>query len=91
MLKPLHDKVVIKRSDAETRSPGGLILINQDAPSEGTVLAVGPGKISASGERIPLTVEVNDVILFSKWTGSTIKVDGEELLIMSEDDILGIV
>ena len=90
MLKPLHDKVVIKRKDAETMSPGGLILLNQDAPTEGIVLAVGPGKI-VNGERIPLTVEVNDVRLFSKWTGSTIKIDGEELLIMSEDDILGII
>lgn len=92
-LRPLHDRVVIKRVEEETKSPGGIVLPGAAAekPSRGTVMAVGRGKLLDNGEVRPLDVKVGDYILFGKYSGSEVKIDGEELIIMREDEIMAII
>jgi chaperonin GroES len=91
--RPLHDRVLVKRVKEEEKTKGGIIIPDtaQEKPQEGEIVAVGPGARDEDGERIPLDVKVGDRILFGKWSGTEVKVDGEELLIMKESDIMGIV
>ena len=91
--RPLHDRVVVRRLEQDEKTAGGIIIPDtaKEKPSEGEVLAVGPGARDERGQLVPLTVEKGDRILFGKWSGTEIKLDGEELLIMKESDILGIV
>ena len=90
--RPLGDRVVVKRVKEETKSSGGIIIPDtaQEKPQEGEVVAVGPGASDDNGERIAPEVKAGERILFGKWSGTEIKVDGEELLIMKESDIMGI-
>jgi chaperonin GroES len=91
--RPLHDRVVIRRLDAEEKSAGGIIIPDtaQEKPMEGEVVAVGPGARNDEGQIVALEVKAGDRILFGKWSGTEVKLDGEELLIMKESDIMGIV
>ncbi|HET6240261.1 MAG TPA: co-chaperone GroES [Acetobacteraceae bacterium] len=91
--RPLHDRVVIRRLDAEQKSAGGIIIPDtaQEKPMEGEVIAAGPGARNEAGQIVPLEVKAGDRILFGKWSGTEVKIDGEELLIMKESDIMGIV
>jgi chaperonin GroES len=91
-IRPLHDRVVIRREEQETTTAGGIILSSSAAekPSQGVVLAVGNGQVTDSGEVRALDVKVGDKVLFGQYAGTTVKVDGEELLIMKETDILGV-
>jgi chaperonin GroES len=91
--RPLHDRVVIRRLDAEEKSAGGIIIPDtaQEKPMEGEVVAVGPGARNEDGEIVALEVKTGDRILFGKWSGTEVKLDGEELLIMKESDIMGVV
>jgi chaperonin GroES len=91
--RPLHDRVLVKRVNAEEKTAGGIILPDsvQEKPMEGKVIAAGSGAKSEDGKVTPLDVKKGDKILFGKWSGTEIKVDGEELLIMKESDILGII
>ena len=90
--RPLHDRVVVKRADAETKSTGGIIIPDTagEKPQQGEVVAVGPGARDESGKIVPLDVKKGDKILFGKWSGTEVKIDGKELLIMKESDIMGI-
>jgi chaperonin GroES len=90
---PLHDRVVVKRIEGEDKTKGGLIIPDsaKEKPSEGEVVAVGEGARKDSGELIAMTVKAGDRILFGKWSGTEVKIDGEDLLIMKESDILGII
>ena len=92
-LKPLEDRVVVKASEAEQTTASGLVIPDtaKEKPQEGTVIAVGPGRISDQGERIPLDVKEGDLVVYSKYGGTEIKVAGEEYLILSARDILAIV
>ena len=91
--RPLHDRVVVKRIDAEEKSKGGIIIPDtaKEKPSQGEVVAVGPGGRDESGKLITLDLKSGDRVLFGKWSGTEVKIDGEDLLIMKESDILGIV
>ena len=91
--RPLHDRVVVKRIDAEEKSAGGIIIPDtaKEKPSQGEVLAVGPGGRDEAGKLIPIDVRVGDRVLFGKWSGTDVKIDGEELLIMKESDVMGVV
>jgi len=91
-LRPLHDRVVVRRIEEEARTPGGVIIPDtaKEKPMQGEVLAVGPGARDEDGKRLPMDVKVGDVVLFGKWSGTEVKIDGEELLIMKEGDIMGI-
>lgn len=91
--KPLHDRVAVRRLEQEERSAGGIIIPDtaKEKPMEGEVVAVGPGGRNEKGERVPLDVKPGDRILFGKWSGTEIKMDGEELLIMKESDVMGII
>ena len=91
--RPLHDRVVVKRIDAEEKTAGGIIIPDtaKEKPMQGEVLAVGPGARDERGEIQPLDVRVGDRILFGKWSGTEVKLDGQDLLIMKESDILGVV
>jgi len=91
--RPLHDRVVIRRLEAEEKTKGGIIIPDtaKEKPQEGQVVAVGPGARNERGEIIALDVKAGDRILFGKWSGTEVKIDGEDLLIMKESDILGIV
>jgi len=91
--RPLHDRVVIKRVTAEAKSAGGIIIPDtvKEKPMEGEVIAVGPGARNEAGQLVALEVKAGDRILFGKWSGTEVKLDGEELLIMKESDIMGIV
>ena len=91
--RPLGDRVVIRRVDEETRTKGGIIIPDsaKEKPQEGEVIAVGPGARDDEGRRVPMDVKPGDQILFGKWSGSEIKLEGEDLLIMKQSDILGIV
>ncbi|MGK5091828.1 co-chaperone GroES [Deltaproteobacteria bacterium TL4] len=93
MIRPLQDRILVKRIEAEQKTAGGIIIPDsaKEKPQEGKVVAVGKGKRLESGERQTLDVKVNDRILFSKYGGTEVKIDGEEYLILREDDILGIV
>ncbi len=91
--KPLHDRVAVRRVDAEERSKGGIIIPDtaKDKPQQGEVIAVGEGARDDNGKRIALDVKVGDKILFGKWSGTEVTLEGDELLIMKESDIMGIV
>jgi chaperonin GroES len=91
--RPLHDRVVVKRADAETKSAGGIIIPDTagEKPMQGDVVAVGPGARDESGKLVPLDVKAGDKVLFGKWSGTEVKIDGKELLIMKESDIMGII
>ncbi len=91
-LRPLHDRVIVKRLEEEERTQGGIIIPDtaKEKPQQGKVLAVGKGKLLDKGEVVPLMVKEGDRVLFSKYAGTEVKVEGEELLIMREDDILAI-
>src|SRR5216117_1099578 len=90
--RPLHDRVVVKRIDAEAKTAGGIIIPDsaQEKPSQGEVIAVGPGGRDEAGKLIPIDVKVGDVVLFGKWSGTEVKIDGTEYLIMKESDIMGV-
>lgn len=92
-IRPLHDRVIIKREEEETTSPGGIVLPGSAAekPSRGKVIAVGRGKILENGEVRPLDVQVGDQVLFGKYSGSEVKVDGEQLIVMREEEIMAII
>jgi len=92
-IRPLHDRIVVKRVEEEERTKGGIIIPDsaKEKPAEGKVVAVGSGKVSDKGDRIPMDVKAGDTILFSKYGGTEVKMDGEEYLIMREDDVLAIV
>ena len=91
--RPLHDRVVIRRLDAEEKTVGGIIIPDtaQEKPMEGEVVAAGPGARNEQGQIVNLEVKAGDRILFGKWSGTEVKLDGEELLIMKEFDIMGII
>ena len=90
--RPLHDRVVVKRIDAEEKSSGGIIIPDtaKEKPSEGEIIAVGPGGRDENGKLIPIDVKAGDRILFGKWSGTEVKIDGTEYLIMKESDIMGV-
>ncbi len=91
--RPLHDRILVKRIDAEEKTKWGIIIPDtaKEKPQEGEVIAVGPGARDEAGKLVPLDVKVGDRILFGKWSGTEIKLDGEELLIMKESDVMGVV
>ncbi len=91
-IRPLHDRVIVKRLEAETTTAFGIVLPDSagEKPDQGQVLAVGPGKRDEAGRLIALDVKVGDKVLFGKYSGQTVKVDGQELLVMREEDIMGI-
>jgi chaperonin GroES len=91
--RPLHDRVVVRRIEAEEKSAGGIIIPDtaKEKPSQGEVIAVGPGGRDESGKLIPIDVKEGNRVLFGKWSGTEVKIDGEELLIMKESDIMGII
>jgi len=91
--RPLHDRVVVRRVDAEEKTAGGIIIPDtaKEKPQQGEVLAVGPGGRDESGKLTPLDVKAGDRILFGKWSGTEVRIDGEDLLIMKESDILGVI
>jgi len=92
-LRPLHDRVIIKRMEEERTSPGGIVIPDSAAekPSKGEVLAAGKGKRNDSGEMIAMDVKVGDKVLFGKYSGTEVKVDGEDLLVMREEDIMAVI
>ena len=92
-IRPLHDRVLIKRVEEETKSPGGIVLPGAAAekPSRGTVMAIGRGKLLENGDVRPLDVKAGDLVLFGKYSGSEVKVDGEDLIVMREDEIMAII
>lgn len=91
--RPLHDRVMLRRIEGDTKSAGGIIIPDtaQEKPMEGEVIAVGPGARGEDGKLHPLDVKAGDRVLFGKWSGTEVKIDGEELLIMKESDIMGII
>ena len=91
--RPLHDRVVVKRIDADEKTTGGIIIPDtaKEKPQEGEIIAAGPGARDESGKLVPLDVKAGDRILFGKWSGTEVKIDGEELLIMKESDVMGII
>jgi chaperonin GroES len=91
--RPLHDRVVVKRVEAEEKSKGGIIIPDtaKEKPQQGEVVAVGPGGRDENGKLIPIDLKAGDRVLFGKWSGTEVKLDGEELLIMKESDIMGVV
>ena len=91
--RPLHDRIVVKRIESEDKTAGGIIIPDtaKEKPQEGEVIAVGPGGRDENGQIQPLDVKAGDRILFGKWSGTEVKLDGEELLIMKESDIMGVV
>lgn len=92
-IKPLQDRVIVKRIEEENKTSGGIIIPDsaKEKPQQGKVMAVGPGKVLEGGTRVDMTVKVGDLVLFGKYSGSEVKIDGDEVLIMREDDILGII
>jgi len=91
--RPLHDRVVVRRIEGEEKTKGGIIIPDtaKEKPQEGEVIAVGPGARDESGKLVPLDLKAGDRILFGKWSGTEVKIDGEELLIMKESDVMGVV
>ena len=91
--RPLHDRVLVRRVKEEEKTRGGIIIPEtaQEKPQEGEIIAVGPGARDEAGKLVPLDVKVGDKILFGKWSGTEVKIDGEDLLIMKESDVLGVV
>ncbi len=92
-IRPLHDRVIVKREEEEQKSPGGIVIPDtaQEKPIRGQVTAIGKGKILESGESRPLDVKVGDKVLFGKYSGTEVKVEGEELLVMREEDIMAVI
>ena len=91
--RPLHDRVLVRRVEEEEKTAGGIIIPDtaKEKPMQGEVIAVGPGARDESGRLVPLDVKTGDRVLFGKWSGTEVKIDGEELLIMKESDIMGVV
>jgi chaperonin GroES len=91
--RPLHDRVVVRRVKSEEKTAGGIIIPDtaQEKPQEGEIIAAGPGARDEAGKLVPLDVKAGDRILFGKWSGTEVKIDGEDLLIMKESDIMGVV
>jgi len=91
--RPLHDRVVVRRIEAQEKTKGGIIIPDsaQEKPQEGEIIAVGPGGRDEAGKLIPIDVKTGDRVLFGKWSGTEVKLDGEELLIMKESDIMGVI
>jgi chaperonin GroES len=91
--RPLHDRVVVRRLEEEQKTKGGIIIPDtaKEKPSQGEVIAVGPGGRDEAGKLIPIDVKVGDRVLFGKWSGTEVKIDGQELLIMKESDIMGVI
>ena len=91
--RPLHDRVLVRRVDEDTKTAGGIIIPDtaQEKPSQGEIIATGPGARGDDGSVAPLDVKKGDKVLFGKWSGTEVKIDGEELLIMKESDILGVI
>jgi chaperonin GroES len=92
-IRPLHDRVIVKRLEAESKSAGGIVIPDTagEKPDQGEVIAVGPGKRNEDGKLVPMDVKVGDRILFGKYSGTTVKVEGTEYLVMREEDIMGVV
>jgi chaperonin GroES len=92
-IRPLHDRVLVRRLEDEKKSPGGIVIPDTAAekPMQGEIIAVGNGKVQENGEQRPLDVKAGDKVLFGKYSGTEVKVDGEELLVMREDDIMGVI
>jgi chaperonin GroES len=90
--RPLHDRVVVERIDAEAKSAGGIIIPDnaKEKPSQGKIVGVGPGGRDEAGKLIPIDLKVGDHVLFGKWSGTEVKIDGAELLIMKESDVMGV-
>ena len=90
--RPLHDRVVVRRIEEESKTKGGIIIPDtaKEKPQEGEVVAVGPGARDESGKLIPIDLKAGDLVLFGKWSGSEVKIDGKDLLIMKESDIMGV-
>jgi chaperonin GroES len=91
--RPLHDRVLVRRIDAEARTAGGIIIPDtaKEKPQQGEIVAAGPGARNEQGQLVPLDIKAGDRVLFGKWSGTEVKIDGEELLIMKESDLLGVV
>ena len=91
--RPLHDRVVVRRIDADEKTAGGIIIPDtaQEKPMQGEILAVGPGARDEKGQQVALDVSVGDRVLFGKWSGTEVKIDGDDLLIMKESDIMGVI
>jgi len=91
-LRPLHDRVVVRRIDADQKTAGGIIIPDtaQEKPQEGEVVSVGPGARNDRGELVPTELKAGDRVLFGKWSGTEVKIDGEDLLIMKESDVMGV-
>jgi chaperonin GroES len=91
--RPLHDRVVVRRIDAEAKSAGGIIIPDtaKEKPSQGEILAVGPGGRDEAGKLIPIDLKVGDIVLFGKWSGTEVVLDGKDLLVMKESDIMGVI
>ena len=91
--RPLHDRVVVKRIDTEEKTKGGIIIPDsaKEKPSQGEILSVGPGGRDEAGKLIPIDLNVGDIVLFGKWSGTEVKIDGQEVLIMKESDIMGVI
>ena len=91
--RPLHDRVVVRRIEADVKTAGGIIIPDtaKEKPQEGEVIAVGPGALDDSGKRVTLDVKAGDRILFGKWSGTEVKIDGQDYLIMKESDIMGVI
>jgi chaperonin GroES len=90
--RPLHDRVVVERMDADAKSAGGILIPDsaQEKPSQGEIVAVGPGGRDEAGKLIPIELKKGDRVLFGKWSGTEVKIDGQDLLIMKESDIMGV-
>ncbi len=91
--RPLHDRVVVKRLEGEEKTKGGIIIPDnaKEKPQEGQIISVGPGARDESGKLVPLDLKAGDKVLFGKWSGTEVKIDGEDLLIMKESDIMGVI
>jgi chaperonin GroES len=91
--RPLHDRVVVRRIESDERTPGGIIIPDtaKEKPQEGEIVAVGPGARDETGKIVPLDLKKGDRVLFGKWSGTEVKIDGKELLIMKESDIMGVI
>ena len=91
--RPLHDRVVVRRIESEAKTAGGIIIPDtaKEKPQEGEIIAVGPGARDEAGKPVPLDVKVGDRILFGKWSGTEVKIDSEDLLIMKESDVMGVI
>ena len=91
--RPLHDRVVVRRVDSEEKTAGGIILPDtaQEKPSEGEIVAIGSGARDENGKQVPMDVKVGDRVLFGKWSGTEVKVNGQDVLIMKESDIMGVI